>query len=191
MVELGPKPETACSSPKAIPSCTVSPAALFCIYKAVNPPVRLTSLRASLSALRSVGFKSKCSRTIGALPTCCPPHSGGHLQLGQTCFPGSSTNTSAFLPQGFLCPQGRVGQAGSAGELMYPGATPTNEGQGLAFGEIIMRCVLQSLRGIPRGLEPQLVTAMICSLRCPLLDILPILPGVVSQMNSLHPNLCL
>lgn len=85
----------------------------FAYTQGCGGPVRISSLQESSSALRSVG----------ALPTCCSPHSGGHLQLRQTGFPVSKTNTCAFLPQGFLCPQRRVRQAASAGELMYPGAT--------------------------------------------------------------------
>lgn len=74
----------------------------------------------------NAGFKSKWSRNTAALPTRCPPQPGGHMQLGCTCCPVSNTNSQVPLPRAFFCAQGRVGQAGSAGELMYPGA-PLNQ----------------------------------------------------------------
>lgn len=174
MAELGPKFGTAwlpflCSSPKTKPSFTAAPALLLCMCKAVNFPVRGPSLDASLSALVVLASKANAAETIGALPLCSSPHPGGGLQLGQTCFPVSNTNTWVFLPQGFLCPRGRVGRLEVQNSCAHEPPLK-HGGQELALGEIMMM-MFYLLGSTQREWAP--VGHSNNVLRCPLLDILP------------------
>lgn len=72
------------------------PCCLALHVQGCQPPVTVSSLGASLSALVVLASKANVAETLGVLPVCCSPHPGGHRQLGQTSFPVTNTTPESF-----------------------------------------------------------------------------------------------
>lgn len=146
--------------------------------------MRVPSLDASLSALVVLASKAKVAETIGAFPHAVHPtlevtHSWGrHAFQSQTQAPDSCLCTfSVHSEAGWKCRRIHIPRSN---------AQPMKDKSWLLVNNYDVYSIVS--QGVPRGNEPQLVTVIICSLSCPLLDMLP---EITSRMNYLHPNLCL
>ena len=135
---MGPKPESACLDSSISSSLRTNPSFTAFLLPCLAP----TRCQPS-----SPGHRSRCI----LISTKCWLQKQMQQQLLVPFPPWRSptagveslpiSNTRVPLPQGFLCSQGRVGQAGRS-EVMCPGAISTNEGQELALSETSWRHVL-------------------------------------------------